>query len=105
MESIISARLISKQQHGFLSRCSTETNLLESVNDWSIALNNKLGVLNAYTDFAKAFDVVKHNKLLHKMSAYGITSDLLKWIQSFLSGHSYCTHVNESYSQYLHILL
>jgi len=110
MERIISAQvlnylrennLISKQQHGFLSRCSTETNLLESVNDWSIALNNILGVLIAYIDFAKAFYVVKHNKLLRKMLAYGIISDLLKWIQSFLSGRSHCTRVNESYSQYL----
>jgi len=38
-----------------------------------VVLNNKTGVLNAYIDFAKAFDVVQHNKLLQKLVAYGIT--------------------------------
>jgi len=29
--------LISKHQHGFLSKHSTVSNLLESVNDWTLA--------------------------------------------------------------------
>jgi len=35
-------------------------------------------VLIAYIDFAKAFDVVLRDKLLQKLVAYGITSDLLR---------------------------
>jgi len=35
-----SHRLITNDQHGFLKRRSTVTNLLESVNDWTILLNN-----------------------------------------------------------------
>ena len=31
--------LLNDNQHGFLSKKSTLTNLLESVNDWSITLN------------------------------------------------------------------
>ena len=69
--------LISKQQHGFLSRHSTVTNLYQSVNDWTLALNNRQNVAIAYIDYAKAFDVVSHAKLLHKLSAYGIADDLL----------------------------
>ena len=34
--------VISKQQHGFLSRRCTESNLLECLNDWTIALHNQL---------------------------------------------------------------
>jgi len=30
-----------------------------------------------YFDFAKAFDSVSYRKLLHKLTAYGITGDLL----------------------------
>ena len=45
-------------QHGFLSRHSTVSNLLESVNDRTLALNNSKGIAVAYVDYAKAFDVV-----------------------------------------------
>jgi len=43
----------------------------------------------AYIDFAKAFDSVCHNKLLLKLTAYGICGSLLNWISSFLS-HLFC---------------
>jgi len=45
--------LITKHQHGFMSRRSTVTNLLESVNDWTLALNDMHGVVIAYIDYAK----------------------------------------------------
>jgi len=64
--------LISKHQHRFMSRHSTVSNLLESVNDWTLALNYSKGIAVAYIDYAKAFDVVCHSKLLLKLSAYGI---------------------------------
>jgi len=64
-------KLISKHQHGFLSRHSTVSNLLEAVSDWTLALNNGQSVMVAYVDYAKAFDVVCHNKLLSKLSASG----------------------------------
>ena len=35
-------------------------------------------------DFSKAFDTVPHKKLLFKLSKYGITGNINKWIQSFL---------------------
>ena len=35
-------------------------------------------------DFSKAFDTVPHKKLLFKLSKYGITGYINKWIQSFL---------------------
>ena len=94
-------KLISKQQHGFLTRRSTVTNLLESVNDWSVTLNDKLGVVVACIDYAKAFDTAKHDKLIHKLSAYGIDGDLLLWVRAFLSQRSHCTRINQSYSRYL----
>ena len=35
-------------------------------------------------DLSKAFDTVPHKKLLFKLSKYGITGNINKWIQSFL---------------------
>ena len=42
--------------------------------------------------------------LLLKLSAYGITGDLIEWIRSFLSGRTPCTRVNESHSAYTSIV-
>ena len=48
-------KLISKHQHGILTKHYTSTQLLECVNDWSISLSNKNQVDVAYLDFATAF--------------------------------------------------
>ena len=55
-------KLISKHQHGFLTKHSTPTQLLECVNDWYIGLSNNKQVDVAYLDFAKAFDSLVHKK-------------------------------------------
>ena len=39
----------------------------------------------AILDFEKAFDKIAHIRLTHKLNYYGITGDLLQWIQSFLT--------------------
>jgi len=55
--------------------------LLETFDDWTLAINNRTSVVTAYIDFSKAFDAVCHNKLLHKLAAYGMTGNLLSWIR------------------------
>ena len=37
-------------------------------------------------DFAKAFDRVLHEILLHKLAGYGFTGELLSWCRGFLCG-------------------
>jgi len=57
--------LITKDQHGFLKRHSTVTNLLECGNDWTrpTSFNNRACVDILYFYFAKAFKVVSISKL------------------------------------------
>ena len=90
--------LISKQQHGFLSKRSTTTNLLESLNDWSVSFENGTHQTIAYIDFAKAFDSVCHSKLVTKLRHYGISGDLLEWITDFLSDRTHRTVVGHCLS-------
>ena len=59
--------LITKQQHGFLSKHSTCSQLIESVNDWTLALNARHCVDVVYVDFSKASDCVVHSKLISKL--------------------------------------
>jgi len=59
--------VINKQQHGFLSGRSTTSNLLETLNDWTLTLNNGKSVCIANAHFPKAFDLVCTSKLLCKL--------------------------------------
>ena len=49
-----SNHLISKNQFGFMSRRSTCSQLLATLNDWTLAVNNHGKVDAVYIDFAKA---------------------------------------------------
>ena len=83
-DHLIDCNLLSIAQHGFVKRRSTCTNLLESVNDWTLAVDSKKSVTIAYIDFTRAFDCVSHNKLLARLQSYGICGDVLTWLKKFL---------------------
>ena len=95
---LLSHNLINKQQHGFLKNHSTTTNLLESINDWTISLSNHNSVVVGYIDFTRAFDTVVHLKLFQKLQAYGISGNLLFWIQAFLTNRTQSVKVGSSIS-------
>lgn len=95
--------LITKSQHGFLSRLSTCTNLLECVNDWTVLIESGSQVAVAYVDFARAFDSVTHSKLISKLKSYGITGALLEWIEFYLNDRNHCTRVGGHVSSFCNI--
>ena len=92
--------VISRQQHAFLIRRSTVTNLLDSTLDWAVMLDVGTPVDVVYIDFAQAFDSVVHRKLLTKLSAYGICGKLLLWISAFLYSRVQCVVVENTRSQW-----
>ena len=63
-------------QHGFRSNHSTVTNLLEIMNDITLALDNKDNIDLICIDFSKAFDSASHKKLLLKLETYEINGNL-----------------------------
>ena len=80
LEYLLKNNLIYKHQHGFISGRSTCTQLLETLEDWSIELQMGESVDVVYIDFLKAFDSVVHSKLLAKLEGHGICYELLGWI-------------------------
>jgi len=89
---------ITKQQHGFLSGRSTTTNLLESLSDWTLTIDNKQTNTVVYVDFSKAFDTVSHAKLITKLKGYGVYGDLLNIIDDFLTDRQQKTRVERRLS-------
>jgi hypothetical protein len=71
-------------QHGFRSKLSCETQLIEFIHN--ITSNMNIGVQTdvVVMDFSKAFDKVSHEKLLRKLHRYGICGKTNNWISDFL---------------------
>ena len=77
--------LINKNQHGFIPGKSCITNLLESQDILTQALDEGYPIEFLFTGFLKTFDRVSHRKGIFIIEMYGIRGRILKWIESFLS--------------------
>ena len=106
MESIIRDKLlehmrtndiISNKQHGFVPFGSCMSNLI-CIEMWSEMLEANCSLDVIYTDFAKAFDRVSHDKLLQKIKSVGSVGNTCVWIRSFLKDRSQKVRVDDAYS-------
>ena len=89
-----STQILHGAQHGFRKGRSCVTNLLSAWNDWTLCWDLSVPVHVIFLDFAKAFDTVQHDLLLHKISQVGIAGPLLPWLEDYLDGREFCTKVN-----------
>ena len=76
--------LFHNAQHGFLQGRSTVTQLLAFYHEIGQSLDKSLQSDIVYLDLAKAFDSVSHQRLLLKLSRYGVSGKLLQWFESYL---------------------
>ena len=77
--------LYSTSQHGFRKQRSCMTQLLEVMDNFTDMIEKGHDIDVVYLDFKKAFDSVPHERLLNKLSAYGIQGNILNWTRSFLT--------------------
>lgn len=91
-------KLFSDYQYGFIKGRSATLQLLNILDDWTSALNSGEQVKIIYTDFAKAFDKVPHQRLLTKLRSYGLDCKLISWIADFLCFRTQRVRINDSYS-------
>ena len=92
-------KLFSPKQFGFIAGRSCVLQLLHVLDIWTEILDQG-GTLDViYCDFMKAFDKVPHKRLVHKTSKYGITGNVLGWIDSFLSNRTQSVRINKSLSK------
>ena len=78
--------LFDNAQHGFLQGGSTVTQLLAFYHGISRSLHKSLQSHIVCLDLAKAFHSVSHQRLLLKLSRYGVSGKLLQWLESCLGG-------------------
>ena len=80
--------LIYNSQHGFRSGRSCLSNLLTFLDKLTECWDRGENVDVIYTDFAKAFDKVPHQRLLTKLKSHGIGGKVLNWISSWLGNRA-----------------
>ena len=90
--------LVPKDQHGFVPKRSTVTNLLECMNLWTLNFDTKVATDVIYLDYSKCFDTVCHSKLLYKISKYGISGMAFSWLKIFLLDRYQRVKVNDTLS-------
>ena len=74
--------------------------MVEVFEHWTRSLDEGYGVDVVYLDYRKAFDTVRHQRLLTKLKCLGLGCRLMKWIGSFLSDRLMRVVVNGQYSSW-----
>ena len=104
IQHLIQNKLLSSSQYGFISKRSATLQLLKVLQIWC-DIRDENGIIddiNMY--FMKAFDQVLHRRLVRKCQSYGITGDILLWIEAFLKDRRQKVVVNGSSSDWCDVI-
>ena len=77
--------ILTDRNHGFRSGYSCETQLITTLHDLFEPYDAGKQTDVVILDFSKAFNMVPHNKLLHKLNHYGVRGPIHKWLTNFLT--------------------
>ena len=90
---------IHSSQHGFLPGKSCTTQLIPFVDNLALGLNNQIRTDIVYFDFAKAFDSVNHDIILHKLKfKFNVDGVMLKFLIEYLKGRKQKVVVDQAMS-------
>ena len=84
-EYFISKNLFCPQQYGFRKNLSTELAALELLDRVLDQMDKHKIPINFHIDLSKAFDSLRHDILLDKLTYYGVTHPAKKLVESYLS--------------------
>ena len=96
--------LLYGYQSGFLPGHSTVHNLIQLIYHTYLALEKYETICHVLCDISKVFDRVWHKGLIHKLKKYGISGDLVGWIQNYLYMRNQRVFVNGTFSSLKFIL-
>jgi len=107
MERLITDRLtyhlerhnkLTNAQTGFRKGRSTIEQIIKLQNEISRNLANNRVTLGIFIDFERAFDMIWKDGLLIKLKKMGISGNLYRWIDSFMSDRTFQVRVGASLS-------
>lgn len=86
--------IIPSEQHGFISKRGTISNLLQADRFISSGLEQNTQVDAVYLDYSKAFDQVEHRLCAAELANTGMPFNLFKTIMSFIVSRTYHLKIN-----------
>ena len=104
LKHLLENNLNTPDQHGFTTSRSCLTHLLETFESWTEDVDQGDSADVILLDFQKAFDKVPKQRLLQKLSAYGIRGKVLEWIADFLSDRKMQIMVRSEYSEWFDVI-
>ena len=111
LERIISKEILNhtkkiwetNKQYGFLPGRNTMDALLQVIEDWEKAIDEKKTVHAVFFDFAKAFDLVDHNILITKIDKM-LPKWINSWVAQYLTGRKQRVKSNNKLSEWLEVI-
>ena len=97
--------ILSKVQCGFRKGFSTQYSLIAMIEKWRKNMDKGKSCAALLTDLSKAFDCIVHDFLIAKLEAYGFSYEALKVIYNYLTDRKHRTKVNNSFSDFVDLLL
>ena len=91
---IVEHALLYAYQSGFIKGHSTVFQLLEMYHRVCQNLDDHLANIIIFCELSKAFDRVWHKGLKQKLKSYGISGNLLKWVEDYISERKQTVVVN-----------
>ncbi|MCU7800562.1 MAG: reverse transcriptase family protein [gamma proteobacterium symbiont of Lucinoma myriamae] len=83
-------QILHKSQSGFRQKHSCNTALIKLIDKWLQCIDKGEVIGAIFFDLRKAFDVVDHDILMHKLSLYKFDKLSCDWIKSYLSNRQQC---------------
>ena len=93
----------TETQFGFTANCGVTDAVINLLGFIRNSVQSKHHCIAVFCDFSKAFDTIDHDRLLMKLSRYGVRGVALNLIKSYPSGRSQSVIINGTPSDPLHI--
>ncbi|XP_058828267.1 uncharacterized protein LOC131688131 [Topomyia yanbarensis] len=90
--------IIAEEQHGFIPKRSTSTNLVSYTSYITHALQQRHQVDAIYTDLTAAFDKINHRIAVGKLEQLGFNGPFLNWLRSYLFGRQMSVKIGDTLS-------
>ena len=94
-------KLLHPNHHAYRPEHNTTTALIQMHDEWSKAVDEGKLAGAVLLDMSAAFDVVNHELLLEKLALYGLDSNSIAWVRSYLTGRSQSVIVEGTLSRLL----
>ena len=92
--------ILNTNQHGFRKKRSTATAIFEVLQNVYQTWNERNYNSCIFIDYSKAFDTIDHSILLKKLDIYGLDTNSLKFLRSYLSNRQQRIKINTEVSPY-----